>query len=88
MEDCEHDYAPGFDAVKDSVREARNEGAANFAVNARKGPELVPRSTRIRQRDPVRPSDGKRPAEPLASPGFGEHLVSRNDVVGVTLVFG
>lgn len=34
-----------------------------------------------------KPSDGKQPGEPLASPGFGEHLVSGNDVVGVTLVF-
>ena len=35
MEDREHDYALGLDTVKDSIREARNEGAADVAVNTR-----------------------------------------------------
>ncbi len=36
----------------------------------------------------IQPADGKQPAETSASPGFGEHLVSGNNVVGITLVFG
>jgi hypothetical protein len=32
--------------------------------------------------------DGRRPAAPSASPGFGEHLTSGNNVVWVALVFG
>ena len=30
----------------------------------------------------------KQPAGTSASPGFGKHLVSGNDVIGITLVFG
>lgn len=36
MQHCKYDDALGFDSVEDSVREARYEGAAHLAVDARK----------------------------------------------------
>jgi len=35
MQNCEYDHALGFGTVEDSIREARNKGAAHFAVDTR-----------------------------------------------------